>query len=164
MRDQRRHKELADLPPISLPAGCVMISPLVTMEMDSPTYKTNIETDYIRPEALKSYIDDYLPQLSTMNENERAAYLKNPFISPIYADYTGFCPTLLAIGGGEVFRHDLEKLFKRLKDKNVQAEVLMRDKAPHVWLVDPALSCTREEWIQDIDKIVDWSAKVIQRK
>lgn len=164
VRNQRKHKELADLPPIPLPAGCIMISPWITMEMDSPTYKTNRETDYLQPESLSAYINDFLPQLSVMKETERATYLRQPYISPIYADYEGFCPTLVAIGGGEIFKHDLETLVDRLKTASVQVDVLTRDKAPHVWVMDPALNFTREDWLQDISQIADWCAKTIQQK
>ncbi|KAF7726661.1 hypothetical protein EC973_008535 [Apophysomyces ossiformis] len=144
VRDQRLNPDFATVPPLPMPAGSVMISPWVTLKDDSPTYVSNREKDLMLPKHLNEHVPDYLPAFRTMDAKSRTLLLERPDVSPLYASFDGLCPTLVAYGGWEIFRHDIEQFIKNLERDRVEVDILMRERASHIWLMSELVSTSKE--------------------
>lgn len=164
VRDQRHHQELAELPPIPLPAGAAMISPWVDLDDDrSITAEYDVESDFVRSWQIRSYFSGYLPQLDQLNQQERQAVLRQPDVSPIYADYHHFCPVLLSMGGGEFIRPQIEAFAKKLKNDGVDLDIVTRPDAPHCHIVESNVAVSKEQWLKDLKAFTDWCAKIVSK-
>ncbi|KAI8369564.1 Alpha/Beta hydrolase protein [Radiomyces spectabilis] len=159
---QREHASLKSLPPLPLPAGAVMISPWITLETTAPTYATNSATDYVQIRQLIDHMLDYLPELRTMDDQQRHEYICRPEISPLYANYEGFCPTLVTYGEAEAFQHDNERLVQRLQQQHVHVDVITRENAAHIWVIEPFAAPSEKIWLEDCSKMVDWCAATVK--
>ncbi|KAF7724792.1 hypothetical protein EC973_000749 [Apophysomyces ossiformis] len=148
---------------LPLPRGHVLISPWVTLEPHSPSYITNEKSDCITREVVCERAPyAYLPQLLNLKGDERKKLLQNPRVSPLYANFEQFCPTLVTYGGAEMFQHDIEALIGRLKDYHVEVQVLTRPETPHIWVIEPLMSPTYAMWKQDFNCLTDWCASRIE--
>ncbi|KAG0163460.1 hypothetical protein DFQ28_000178 [Apophysomyces sp. BC1034] len=161
IRDKSSDPALATLPSLPMPAGSIMISPWTTLEDTSPTYISNRATDIITAAHLNAHVADYLPNMQTMDTKAQEQLLRQPNISPLYATFHGFCPTLIVCGEGEIFRHDIEKLVKQLEHDQVKVDVLTRQGAPHIWILMRALATTEEAWLEDLGKLTEWCVTTV---
>lgn len=148
-----------------LPAGSVMISPWITLELTSPTLKTHESTDVVRVSQLEAHIKDYLPQLTGMSKEEQAAFLQQPAISPVYANYKDVGKVLVTYGEGEILKYDIKRLVDKLKTtEGVQLDVIARENAPHIWVVEPSLCPSEQAWRDDLSLIADWCANTVKQE
>lgn len=109
-----------------LPAALILFSPWTDMTASAPTYETEAEND---PVVSTQYV-----------YNARAAYLgddvtdfKNPNYSPLFADLSGFPPTLIQVGKNEVLLHDSEALAARLKKQGTDVRLQVFKRGWHVF-------------------------------
>lgn len=82
---------------IEMPAGLCGISPVGTLDESLPSRKERVDRDCIigadfTEEMQITYIRDY--------------DVKNPYLSPIYGDFTGLPPIWMCVGTEEVFYDD----------------------------------------------------------
>ncbi|CDH56048.1 predicted protein [Lichtheimia corymbifera JMRC:FSU:9682] len=162
VRDQRHHQDLADLPPIPLPAGAALISPWIDLDDEhSITAENDVASDFVRSWQIRSYFSGYLPQLAQMDQKERQAVLRQPDVSPIYADYHEFCPVLLTMGGGEFLKPQIEAFAKKLKKDGVDLDIATRPDAPHCYIVESNVAVSKEQWLKDLQVFTDWCAKIV---
>ncbi|GMH64911.1 hypothetical protein TrRE_jg2890, partial [Triparma retinervis] len=111
------------LPP---PGGVVLISPwcdLTSASMDSPSITANSPTDYLPPDLISRFADDYVTDASDLD---------NELVSPVLADAQVLreaCPnTFLCFGTGE----ELLDQDRTLAEKMQPAEVVELVGMPHV--------------------------------
>lgn len=111
---------------IELPKAIVLCSPSVQYLEVYPSYTENLDTDCIvtnnRLETLCEYFQTTDQQV-----------LKNPLASPLYADFSGFPPTLIFASDSEVLRDDSIELEKKMKEDGVDVTLDMAHNLLHVY-------------------------------
>jgi monoterpene epsilon-lactone hydrolase len=124
-----------------MPAAAVPISPWTDLEGTG---------DSIRTRAAK----DPMVQQDNLSGSAKAyagsADIRNPLVSPLYADYHGFPPLLIQVGDAEILLDDATRVASRAKAAGVAVELEVWDEMPHVWHVFAKLL---PEGQQAIDKI-----------
>lgn len=95
---------------IRMPAAIVVYSPVTDFSgsLDYTGYGWDDIT--ITPAGLAGLADCYVPDISKRTE---------PYASPYFADFTGFCPTYVAWDRGETLARDAEVLVEKLLKANV---------------------------------------------
>lgn len=86
---------------------------------------------------------------AVMNNNYyfRDADLKDPYVSPVYADFTGLPPMLIIAGGQELFVDDCRLLEQRGKEAGVTVETHLYPGMSHDWpLLFPELPESRDTY------------------
>ncbi len=111
---------------IPLPKAIVLCSPSVQYLEVYPSYTENLDTDCMvtnnRLETLCEYFQTTDPEV-----------LKNPLASPLYADFTGFPPTLIFASDSEVLRDDAIELEKKMRAYGVDVTLDMAHNLLHVY-------------------------------
>ena len=109
----------------ALPACAWLVSPWTDLAMTGSTLATKEKTDPIINRV-------YLQELA-------AAYLagrtnaKDPRVSPLYADLTGFPPTLIQVGSAETLLDDATRLAACLGATNVRVTLEIWPHMIHAW-------------------------------
>jgi epsilon-lactone hydrolase len=109
----------------SLPACAWLVSPWTDLAMTGPTLVTREKTDPIINRA-------YLQELA-------AAYLagrtnaRDPRVSPLYADLSGFPPTLIQVGSAETLLDDATRLAAALGAADVRVSLEIWPHMIHAW-------------------------------
>ena len=98
----------------ALPASALLISPYCDLTRTSQTIATRAELDpMVSPQLLDTITQWYAP-----NGN-----LKNPLLSPLYADLSGLPPLLIHVGATEVLLDDSLQLARQAALANVAVEL-----------------------------------------
>ena len=63
--------------------------------------------------------------------------LKNPYISPLFGDFTGFPPTLIQVGDNEILLSDALSLHKKMVKENVPVKIDVFKRMWHVFQMSP---------------------------
>jgi acetyl esterase/lipase len=107
-----------------LPGAVVCFSPWIDLEGKGESNKANIGIDPLtNPEWW-----DYMAAFYVGNND-----IKNPQISPIYADLKGFPPMLIQVGSDEVILDDSKRLAERALEAGVEVTLDIWEKMWHVW-------------------------------
>ena len=107
-----------------LPAALVVLSPWTDLTESGDTHFANgsldptISSEDLRNTALL-YIGGDDPQ--------------NPYISPLFGDFTGFPPTLIHVGAIEVLLDDSRNLAIRMEEQGVEVDIDVYEGMWHVW-------------------------------
>ena len=89
----------------------------------------------------------------------RKAYLQddtdyaNPRYSPLFADLSGFPPTMIQVGSNEILRSDSEHLLKALRKANCHAVLEIYKGAWHVFQQMPIPKASKA--LDDIKNFID---------
>ena len=115
LRDQER----------SLPCGLVAMSPWTDMTASGESYQTNYEKDPLFGNTRDSliYNREYLGL-----EDPR-----NPYISPVFGDFSGFPPMLIQAGSYEMLLSDSELAAKKAKEQGVKVRFHIYEGMFHVF-------------------------------
>ena len=108
---------------LPLPAAAVLLSPFLDVSASGETMKTRASRDpWFDPEELEIVIRYYCP-----NEDVR-----NPLLSPVFANVAGLPPTLIHVGDDEILLSDSTRFADKLETAgiDVQLEVF-----PEMWHV-----------------------------
>src|SRR5699024_7231482 len=98
---------------LRMPAGIIPYSPVIDFS-DSIDRSANDGKDItVTPDGLKSLRDLYCPNSDVW---------KDPYVSPLYGDFSGFPPILLAWDSGETLAADSEKVVEKAKSADVEVE------------------------------------------
>ena len=114
---------------LPLPAAAVLLTPAVDFTGAGDTRYTNFGVDTV---------------LSSRTDAARNLYtnghdLRDPYLSPIYGDFTnGYPPTLLASGTRDVLLSDTVRLHRALRRAGIPAELHVLEAAPHGWFFGTA--------------------------
>jgi acetyl esterase/lipase len=123
---------------LPLPAAIAPGTPWSDLTETGDTYKTNEWLDNV----LVSY-NGYLSRAAQLYANGRD--LKDPMISPIYGDFTGFPPAILTSGTRVLFLSLTVLTHRKLRRAGVEAELQVFEGMSHAqYLFDPSAPETKE--------------------
>lgn len=111
-----------------LPRGLVLLSPWTDLTSSGKSFQTKAEAD---PVLNREYIDRMIQDYAG-KEN-----LKNPFISPLFGDFTGFPPTCIQVGDQEILLDDSVRLYKKMIRVNVPVQMKIFPGMWHVFQMSP---------------------------
>lgn len=111
-----------------LPRGIILFSPWTDLTKSGRSHELKAEIDPILSEE---YIDKAIRDYADGQD------LRNPFISPLFADFTGFPPTYIQVGENEILLSDSLNLQKRLRKFHVQVQLDYYSGMWHVFQMSP---------------------------
>jgi epsilon-lactone hydrolase len=107
---------------LPLPAGLVLLTPEVDLTESGDTFATNLGLDAVLPQSLMP------ANLLYAGDHD----LRDPYVSPLFADYTGdFPPVVLTSGTRDVFLSNTVLLHRALRRAGVAAELHIVEAASH---------------------------------
>ena len=128
-----------------LPKALILMSPWTDMTATASSYKKYQDVD-----PILTY--DYIMIV-------RKAYLQddtdyaNPRYSPLFADLSGFPPTMIQVGSNEILRSDSEHLLKALHKANCHAVLEIYKGAWHVFQQMPIPKASKA--LDDVKSFID---------
>lgn len=109
---------------VALPALAVVLSPWTDVELTGGSIISKAEVDpLVPPELLKTMADAYLS-----GQDKR-----NPYVSPLYGDYRGFCPLYIQVGTAEILLDDSRRVAEKAKAAGVDVTLDVWDDMIHTW-------------------------------
>ena len=128
-----------------LPDAAVLFSPWTDLTCSSQTYKTLAKADpMIFPGTPRDCAGHYVPD-STNREN--------PYISPVFGDFTGLPRTLILVGDREILLDDSRKVGEKAKTAGVDIEVDIWPGMFHDWWL---FGASVPESKQCLRKVAEW--------
>ncbi|KKK38606.1 hypothetical protein WQ57_08425 [Mesobacillus campisalis] len=131
-----------------LPAAVICLSPWVDLTSGGESYTKNQPIDpYLTTDGARATALAYAGE-------ER---LDHPYISPVFADFTGFPPLFIQVGSIEILLSDAEQLAEKARKAGVQVDIKVWQGMWHVWQASGRLReaklAIREigEYIKEID-------------
>ena len=107
---------------LPLPAGLVLLTPEVDLTEAGDTFQTNRILDVVLKQGL--------PECNALYA--RGADLTDPYLSPLFADFTkGFPPTLVQSGTRDLFLSNSVRIHRKLREAGVEAELHVWEAMPH---------------------------------
>ena len=104
------------------------MSPWTDLTSSGQTHQTRAELDPV--------LD--APYLERMIENyARGQDLKNPLISPLFGNFTGFPPTYIQAGDNEILLSDATMLHEKMIEENVSVKLDVFKGMWHVFQMSP---------------------------
>lgn len=111
-----------------LPRGLVLMSPWTDLTSSGKTHQTRAEVDPVLDAAyLDRMIKGYAEEID----------LKDPMISPLFGDFTGFPPTYIQVGDNEILLSDSTMLHKKMVQENVSVKLDVFKGMWHVFQMSP---------------------------
>ena len=114
---------------LPLPAGAIAMSPLTDLA-DSHAEAGSRVVNAQRDPVLSSHRGMAMRDLYVGAATER---LRDPYVSPVYGDFTGLPPLLFQVGSTEILLDDSRRCVERARASGVAAEVQVWDAMPHGW-------------------------------
>mgnify|MGYP002411099447 FL=1 len=111
-----------------LPAALILMSPWTDMTASGPSYTERADID---PMLTVEYVR------SVREEYGGGEDLRNPSLSPLFGDFTGFPPTLIQVGTHEILYSDAEALCLRLKAAGAECRLEVWEDMWHVFQMFP---------------------------
>ena len=111
-----------------LPRGVLLMSPWTDLTSSGKTHQTRAELDpVLDAEYLERMIHNYVDGQD----------LEDPFISPLFGDFTGFPPTYIQAGNNEILLGDATMLHKKMVQANVSVKLDIFKGMWHVFQMSP---------------------------
>ncbi|QSE94743.1 alpha/beta hydrolase [Rhodococcus pseudokoreensis] len=108
-----------------LPAAVVALSPWLDMELSGETLDTNDGTDaLVKRAVLQGMIDSFLSGPGDATD---------PFANPLLADYTGFPPVYISVGGHETLLDDARRLAELTEKAEIETVLDVVPEQQHVF-------------------------------
>ena len=127
-----------------LPAGAFLISPWLDLTHEGESMTSKAAADPMVTRALLEMMAD---AYATSQD------LRQPLISPVFADLGGLPPMLVQVGTAEVLLDDSTRFAERAKAAGVDVTLEVWDEMIHVWHVYAEML---PEAQQAIDRIGEW--------
>lgn len=111
---------------INLPSSVVLWSAWLDLDEIGDSYHTLKDTDptLIYKGFLENCAEAYAPRKEW----------KNPYVSPVYGDYSkDFPPTLIQVGSKEIFLSNSLRMYRQLKENHKEVELDVYEGMWHVW-------------------------------
>jgi acetyl esterase/lipase len=109
---------------LPFPCAAAAMSPWTDLTLSGPSMRTNAVADpMLDPRNLPGLVRHY----------SAGADPRNPLISPLYGDVTGFPPALIQAGSDEILRDDAVRMAEKLRAAGCEVELEVWEKMPHVW-------------------------------
>ncbi|MFP4021272.1 MAG: alpha/beta hydrolase [Halanaerobium sp.] len=133
------------------PKALILASPWTDLAAEGKSYQNKIEADafFGYPEAEKA--PRYpLPLTYAGDQN-----LKDPYLSPAYADLGGLPPILIQTGSEEILLSDSKKIAEKAEEEGVEVEFIEYKGMYHnFYILTPSIPESREAW-QKIEDFID---------
>ena len=108
---------------VPLPRAAVLLSPFLDVSASGETMKTRLERDpWFEPDKIAVVVGHYCP-----NED-----LRNPLLSPVFANVAGLPPTLIHVGDHEILLSDSTRFADKLREAGIDVEL---EVFPELWHV-----------------------------
>ena len=111
-----------------LPRGLVLMSPWTDLTSSGESFVEKSELD---PVLNASYIDRMIRAYAGEED------LKDPFVSPLFGDFTGFPPTYVQVGSNEILLSDSTRLVEKMKEAGVVVKLDVFEGMWHVFQMAP---------------------------
>lgn len=98
---------------LPMPRGMVLMSPWVDLELKGQTINKHEHSDYISRKALQGFAEAYLA----------GSDAADPLASPCNADFTGFPPLFVQVGGVEAMLSEVRWMVCRAQSHGVDAHI-----------------------------------------
>lgn len=129
----------------ALPKAAMLMSPWADLSTESESYKTNVYKDPMF--GFKEGTNKELDVEDIVRIYAGDADLHDPRVSPVYADYKGFCTTYIQVGTGEVLYSESITISEKLKAAGVDVTVTQYSGMWHVFqLFGSLLPEGRDAW------------------
>ncbi|EOS76220.1 MAG: alpha/beta hydrolase [Lachnospiraceae bacterium] len=116
-----------------LPRGLVLLSPWTDLTSSGKTHETRAEADpVLDAEYLERMIHNYVGTKEVKDVD-----LKEPMISPLFGDFSGFPPTYIQAGDNEILLSDSVMLHERMVQANVSVKIDVFKGMWHVFQMSP---------------------------
>jgi len=107
-----------------LPAGAIGISPYADLTLTGESMQSQAKLDPImHPGCLPQFVSLYADRTE----------VRNPLVSPVFGDYTGFPPLLLQVGEHEIIRDDSVRVADRARSDGVDVTLEVWEGMFHVF-------------------------------
>jgi epsilon-lactone hydrolase len=133
---------------LPLPAAIAPCAPWADQDRIGDSYNTNEWVDNV----LVSW-DSWLGRAAKLYANGHD--LKEPYISPIYGDFTNFPPTILTSGTRDLFLSNVVRSHRKLKRAGVVAELNVYEGMSHAQFEDFRITPESREVYTDIAQFFD---------
>ena len=130
----------------ALPAAGVCFSPWVDLSCEADSYTSLEKLDPL----LSAHWLHEMAKLYVRDEN-----IRNPYISPLYADFKGLPPIMIQVGSDEVLLDDSINLKKRLREDGVEVSLKAYDGMWHVWQLYAAIIPEGKEALIDAAEFIE---------
>ncbi len=142
-----------------LPCGIVAMSPWTDLTAGGESYETNFNKDPLFGNTKDSlvYNKDYI------QDNDPT----NPYISPLFGDFTGFPPMLLQVGSYEMLLSDSVEVAAKARDAGVKVRLSVYEGMFHVFqMAAKMLPESRKAWVEigRFFDIIEGAAKTHETK
>ena len=107
-----------------LPAAVCVISPWADLTESGDSH-------YAKAQADPLISSEELREAATLYAGTED--LRNPFLSPLFGDFSGFPPTLIQVGGDEVLLDDSRRLAERMQAQGVEVHITLYEGLWHVF-------------------------------
>ncbi len=111
-----------------LPRGLVLMSPWTDLTASGESYRTKAEVDPVLNEA---YIGKMIQNYAAGRD------VADPFISPLFGEFTGFPPTYIQVGDNEILQSDSLLLHEKMVEANVAVKMDVFERMWHVFQMSP---------------------------
>lgn len=130
---------------MNMPAGILAMSPWTDLTASGASYVANAKRDpSMVLRRLRFFAAHY------------AEDLKDPLVSPLFGDVTGFPPTLMLVGGDEIMLDDARLMQEKLVEGGVESELVV---APGCWHAYPLYDL--KERAEDYTRIEQFLRRVM---
>lgn len=130
---------------IALPAAICLLSPETDLTGSGASAIYNARRDVIIPAASIRMVGQLYAG---------SASLEDPYVSPVFGQFDGFPPTLLQVGGEEVFLDDSRRVAQKLRAAGVPVLFDIWRGLPHVWQGFASLLPEARAAIDDIGRFL----------
>lgn len=111
-----------------LPRGLMLLSPWTDLTSSGKSHETRAKLDPVLDEA---YLERMIQNYASGED------LENPFVSPLFGDFTGFPPTYIQVGDNEILLSDSTALHKKMIKENVSVKLDIFKGMWHVFQMSP---------------------------
>jgi len=117
------------------PKAVILMSPWADMTGSGDSYTENYNVDIMFGNKNEAVTEERRQELlnSVMFSFVGDADRKDPYVSPVFADYTGFPPTMIFAGTHEMLLSDSLTIADSIKKSGGEVELYLGEEMFHVW-------------------------------
>ncbi|MFN2340157.1 MAG: alpha/beta hydrolase [Halanaerobium sp.] len=134
-----------------LPKALVLASPWTDLAAAGKSYQAKIEADALFGYAEAEHAPKYPVPIIYAGEYN----LKDPYLSPAYADFGGLPPILIQTGSEEILLSDSRIIARKAEQAGVEVELIEYPGMYHIFYVfTPSIPESKKAW-QEIEEFID---------
>ncbi|OUM69993.1 hypothetical protein PIROE2DRAFT_37765 [Piromyces sp. E2] len=130
------------------PGACFFLSPWTDLTCSGKSFVDNYRTDVLTEEMKKSYLFCFL---------EEDVDREDPYVSPLFGDFTTFPKSLFIAGSKEMLLDDTTRVVDKLKENGNEVQVLIKEGMFHAYPVFAGFAPEGKEAIELIKKFISES-------